>query len=346
MTGPDWSVAGAWEAAPGVHRIPLGMPNDGLRAISVYAVEVGDGLVLVDGGWRVPSALQELEAALGTIGRRAADVSDVYVTHVHRDHYTLALELRRLHGTRVHLGRGERAGLAAVRALGSNVPVSSLRELARAGAHEVAGPVTTATLAEPFDAADWADPDGWLAPGPLVLGSGPHARVLEVVETPGHTKGHVVLHDLAAGLLFSGDHVLPTITPSIGFELGEWELPLGHYLASLALLLERPDAELMPAHGHHGGSVHARVHALLEHHERRLHEVATAVEALDGPAAGLDVASRLLWTRRGHPFARLDDFNKMIAVCETLAHLDVLVDRGVLAVDLERPPLATFARAA
>ena len=48
------------------------------------------------------------------------------------------------------------------------------------------------------------------------------ARVLEAVATPGHTKGHLVFHDLDAGLLFSGDHVLPTISPSIGFELGEW----------------------------------------------------------------------------------------------------------------------------
>lgn len=342
----DWSAPGAWEAAPGVHRIPLAMPNDGLRAISVYAIEAGDGVVLVDGGWRVSSAWRELESALARIGRRTDEVTDVYVTHVHRDHYTLALELRRRHGTQVHLGRGERPGLAAVRALGSNVPVSSLRELARAGAHEVAVPVTETTRAEPFEVADWADPDCWLAPGPLVVGGGDGARTLEVVETPGHTKGHVVLHDRDAGLLFSGDHVLPGITPSIGFELGEWELPLGRYLDSLTLLLARPDAQLMPAHGHHGGSVHDRVRALLAHHERRLHDVADAVRAHDGPAAGFDVARRLRWTRRGLPFAGLDDFNKMIAVCETLAHLDVLVERGVLAVDLQRPPVATFARAA
>jgi glyoxylase-like metal-dependent hydrolase (beta-lactamase superfamily II) len=338
----DWAAAGCHEAAPGVHRIPLSMPNDGLRAISVYAVETPDGLVLVDGGWRVPSAWRELEAALGSIGRRTAEVTDVYVTHVHRDHYTLALELRRRHGTRVHLGRDERPGLTAVRALGTNVPESSLRELARAGAGEMVGPVTTQTLAEPFDAEDWADPDQWLDAGPLDLGD----RVLEVVPTPGHTKGHVVLHDRASGLLFTGDHVLPSITPSIGFELGEWELPLGRYLASLALLLERPDATMMPAHGHHGGSVHARVRDLLAHHERRFAEVLAAVEAVDGPVHGYDVAARLLWTRRGRPFVGLDDFNKMIAVCETLAHLDVLVERGVLAVDGDRAPLDVFVRAA
>ena len=58
------------------------------------------------------------------------DVSAVFVTHIHRDHYTLAVELRRQVGARVHLGRAEAPGLRAVRELGSNVPVSSLRELA------------------------------------------------------------------------------------------------------------------------------------------------------------------------------------------------------------------------
>ena len=38
-------------------------------------------------------------------------IHDVYVTHVHRDHYTLAIELRRRFGTRVHLGRDEAPGL-------------------------------------------------------------------------------------------------------------------------------------------------------------------------------------------------------------------------------------------
>lgn len=32
-------------------------------------------------------------------------------------------------------------------------------------------------------------------------------------------------------------------------------------------------------------------------------------------------------TRRRRPFSSLDSFNQMIAICETLAHLDVLVDR-------------------
>ena len=41
----DWLEPGAHRVAPGVHRIPLPLPNDGLRAVNVYAIEDGDRLV-------------------------------------------------------------------------------------------------------------------------------------------------------------------------------------------------------------------------------------------------------------------------------------------------------------
>ena len=324
LAPPDWSAPGCYAVSQGVHRIPLAMPQDGLRAVNVFAIETDGGLVLVDGGWRVGAALGELRDALARIGRRPEEIVDVLVTHVHRDHYTLATALRREYGARISLGRHERPGLEAVRELGSNVPASSLRELRRSGAPALADAVAAMTILEPFEPTDWELPDHWLEPGILELGG----RRLEVVETPGHTKGHIVLHDLDGELLFSGDHVLPTITPSIGFELGEWELPLGRYLASLEMLLDRPDGLLAPAHGHHGVAVHHRVRELLDHHAQRLRQTRTVLVEAGRPLAAASVAEGLPWTRRERPLGKLDDFNRMIAICETLAHLDLLADGG------------------
>ncbi|MFC6152827.1 MBL fold metallo-hydrolase [Nocardioides yefusunii] len=335
--GQDWSAPGAHPVAEGIHRIVLPMPQDGLRAVNVYAVQGPAGLALVDAGWRVPGALEVLSAGLGQIGCTLADVTDVHVTHIHRDHYTLGPELRRACGARIHLGAEEAPGLAMVSALRSNSPEASLRELARAGADAIAGVVARMEHGEPWRAADWEEPDVWTSPGTVALAG----RPVEAVLTPGHTKGHLVFHDHAAGLLFSGDHVLPTITPSIGFELGDWDLPLGNYLSSLELLLTRPDAILLPAHGPVGGGVHERVRALLEHHRVRLD--ATRDQVLDhGASTGLEVASGLLWTRRGRSFGELDVFNKMIAVCETMAHLDVLVEQGEIAVEPSRGGVDRF----
>ena len=93
-----------------------------------------------------------------------------------------------------------------------------------------------------------------------------------------------MFQDHRGGLLFTGDHVLPTITPSIGFELGARELPLQHYLSSLRLLLTRPDARLMPAHGYPTDSVHGRVHELLGHHAERFDQAERVLRSLGAPA--------------------------------------------------------------
>jgi glyoxylase-like metal-dependent hydrolase (beta-lactamase superfamily II) len=331
-----WADPGAYEVADGVFRIPLSMPGDGLRAVNVYAMETGAGLALVDAGWRTPTTLPELESALAGVGHDVSTIHDVYVTHIHRDHYTLAVELRRRFGTRIALGRDEAPGLHELLEIASNVPVTSLRQLRRSGDPQLAEAIEVMTAAEQFDADAWEKPDSWLEPGGYDVGS----RTLEAVATPGHTKGHLVFHDLAGGLLFAGDHLLPTISPSIGFELGEWELPLASYLASLEDMLARPDAALLPAHGAPGPSAHARATELLEHHEVRLAETVQALDRL-GSTTASQVAQVLAWTKRRRSYADLDDFNRMIATCETMAHLDVLVARGAASV-VDDPAGALF----
>src|SRR4051794_27421460 len=44
----SWTDPGLFTVAPGVHRVPLPLPTDGLRAVNVYVLEDGDGLVLID----------------------------------------------------------------------------------------------------------------------------------------------------------------------------------------------------------------------------------------------------------------------------------------------------------
>ncbi|MEU4314327.1 MBL fold metallo-hydrolase [Nocardia sp. NPDC024068] len=323
-----WAEPGCYPVADGIHRIPLQLPQDGLRAVNVYALDTEDGLILIDGGWHRPDTYRELSDGLARIGRSPGEIHDVLVTHIHRDHYTFAVELRRRHGCRVHLGAAESPGLQEIRELGSNVPVSSLRELGRAGAGDIAARVHAESADEAFDPGDWAAPDHWLRPGALSLGG----RELEVLATPGHTKGHLVFHDPAHRLLFTGDHLLPTITPSIGFELGVWDLPLDNFLRSLELLRDNDDQTMLPAHGADGGSVGRRARELMEHHDRRLDQIHTAVTEL-GPCTGLEVARALGWTRRERPFSTLDTFNQMVATCETMAHLDLLAARNTLVAE-------------
>jgi len=329
---PDRLDRGRWArpepetVGPGVHRVPLPLPNDGLRAVNVYVLEEPGGLVLIDGGWAIPEARAVLETALAGIGHDLGEIRHILVTHIHRDHYTQAVELRRLTGAAVYLGEGEKRGLELINAQRHDEPASALGILRTNGGAELAERVKRLDHGG-FDPSQWEAPDHWLGPGELRLDDD---RLLRVLPTPGHTKGHVVYLDEARGLLFAGDHVLPHITPSIGFELGEPDLPLGRYLESLRLMTTLADTRLLPAHGPVTDSVHVRVGELLAHHDDRLAHTLTALgtEHLDAFA----VAGRIAWTRRSVAFADLDDFAQMLAVNETAAHLDVLVARGVVEI--------------
>jgi glyoxylase-like metal-dependent hydrolase (beta-lactamase superfamily II) len=319
----DWTVPGAFEVAPGVHRIPLPLPNDALRAVNVYAIEDADGLTLIDSGWALALAREQLESALAGLGHALGDITRFLMTHVHRDHYSQAVLLRHEFGTRLALGIGERPSLD-LWVDGAGLRLSPhLRRLRRNGAAALAATIEQNAARRGSDAT-WELADEWLAPGDIPLAE----RTLEAIATPGHTRGHLCYRDASGGLLFSGDHVLPHITPSIGFEPAIAMLPLGDYLQSLRLVRELPDTALLPAHGPPAPSVHARVDELLAHHAVRLELCERAVSS--GAATAFEAASTLAWTRRERALADLDVFNQMLAVLETAAHLDVLVMQGRL----------------
>ena len=316
-----WAEPGPETVAPGVHRIPLPLPMDGLRAVNVYVLEDDDGLALIDGGWAIEQSRAELDRALGELGHDLRDVRQVLVTHVHRDHYTQAVAIRRAVGARVLLGAGERASMATLTPGGADILSEQPSRLRRIGAGALADELAAIPIDRMETLEYYEDPDVWLEPSDVPVGS----RLLAAVPTPGHTRGHLVFHDAAAGLLFAGDHVLPHITPSIGFEPDRPPLPLRDYLASLERVLALPDAVLLPAHGPAAASVHARVHELIAHHEDRL--AATRDALASGAAIALDVARRLRWTRHGRTYEELGLFDRMLAVLESAAHLDVLVLR-------------------
>jgi glyoxylase-like metal-dependent hydrolase (beta-lactamase superfamily II) len=315
----DWTAPGAFEVAPGVYRIPLPLPNDALRAVNVYAIEDSGGLILIDSGWALALARDRLEAALAGLGHKVGDIARFLMTHVHRDHYTQAVLLRREFGMRLSLGVGERPSLDLWSSGQEQRLAPQIRRLRRCGAGALAGRVEQTAASRPPSQVRWELPDDWLAPGDIALA----ARTLQAIPTPGHTRGHLCFRDTAGGLMFSGDHVLPHITPSIGFEPAIAILPLGDYLQSLWLIRELPDAALLPAHGPPAASVHARVDELLAHHAARLEAAERAIT--HGAATAFEVAGILTWTRRERALADLDEFSQMLAVLEAAAHLDVLV---------------------
>ncbi len=324
-SGTHWAEPGAWPVAPGVHRIPLPLPMDGLHAVNVYAIETDDGLTLIDGGWAIEVSRALLETSLRGIGRDVSEISRFLVTHVHRDHYTQAVTIRREFGSHVSLGIGDKPTLDLIHAgrLGGDDPHVAMFEAA--GAAQIGREWGAFTRESTPDLSVWDYPDHWLtADVSLTVGN----RTIDAVHTPGHTQGHYVFADQPAGLLFAGDHVLPTITPSIGFEPALAEQPLGDFMASLAKVRGLPELTLLPAHGPVAPSTHTRIDELLEHHEVRL---GLCVDAIgEESLSAYDIAGALPWTRHEHALKDLDIFNAALATLETRAHAELLVARGAL----------------
>src|SRR3984957_7507468 len=132
-----WIDEGAYEVASGVYRIPLPLPFDGLRAVNTYAIETADGLVMIDSGWVLTETKDQLERSLAKIGAGLGDISKFLITHIHRDHYTQAIALRKLFGMKIALGEDEKPSLDVV--LGRDAGFLTARggQLARAGAQEL-----------------------------------------------------------------------------------------------------------------------------------------------------------------------------------------------------------------
>jgi glyoxylase-like metal-dependent hydrolase (beta-lactamase superfamily II) len=319
MDRDAWTRPGSFPVAEGVHRIVCPLPLDGLRAVNVYAVDDGDGVALIDTGWNHPDIVAALEGALGSFER----VTAIICTHSHYDHYGLAGRLRAASGAPVLLGELERSNLAGVLDRESYERASDLsrERMVLHGAESLLG---HSDYERVLERGPWVVPDRWLADGePIELRS----RVLEAKLTPGHTRGHLMFVDRAAGLVFGGDHLLPHITPSLGFESFGDGKALERFLAALADIRELPARHVLPGHGPVFDDLRGRVVELEAHHAVRLRACRAALER---PASAFDVAQRLTWTRHERPFDALNRFNQRLAVSETITHLELLADRGEL----------------
>ncbi|WP_310961495.1 MBL fold metallo-hydrolase [Nocardioides terrisoli] len=320
-----WTEPGAYEVAPGVHRIPLPLPMDALRAVNVYVMETSSGLVLVDGGWAVPESRTLFEESLKELGYTIRDIRRFLVTHLHRDHYTQAYVVGQEVGAGVSLGIGDKPSMDLMHDKDLHRD-PNLDRLQLAGALELAQGWRSMMPADRPPMDDYGMPGEWLDRD-LVIDLG--ERQLDAVATPGHTQGHYVFADHEAGLLFAGDHVLPTITPSIGFEPKWVDQPLRDFLDSLAKVRAMPDLTLLPAHGPTGMSSHTRIDELVAHHDHRLELCRAAVA--DGARTAWEVTGELPWTRRNRRREELGPFDAVMAAFETLAHLELLALQGTLA---------------
>lgn len=325
-----WSTAGeellGAPVAAGVWVTALPFPTP-LRFSCSYLVETDAGLVVVDLGWDSDDSWQRFLTGLSRAGKQLDDVSGIVVTHAHPDHYGLAARLRSVSDAWIALHPGEQPALAVDEAAARRRLADMAAWLVACGADAEEIDSLHAEAAEmslrfPNVRPDLDLKDG--APIPETDGS------LVAVHTPGHTPGSVCFVDRGRGLVFTGDHVLPRVTPNISKRPTSDEDPLADYLRSLHRLSQMdgaPPAQLVALPGHEWGfgGLGERSAEIDAHHAARLEEMATAVRA--GHDTVWAVAHAVSWSR---PFADLPARARRSAIGETHAHLHRLYRAGTL----------------
>ncbi len=260
------------EVGGGVLRsqLPISMP--GLGHVNMYLLPDSRGVAVVDPGLPGYPSWRAVVDRLKRAGYRPRHVHTVIVTHSHPDHFGGAGTLRDRYGARV-------------------VTHESFRTFFDANEDEAE------TVDSPWSRPlPWRDDKGFEAPQRKLMHSPVARRILRrwmrtprptqrladaevirladrewvAVHTPGHTIDHLCLFDPAEGVLLSGDHVLPTITPHIS-GIGSGADPLAAFFASLDRVAALEGVTVgLPAHGHPMTDPAKRARQIREHHEGRL----------------------------------------------------------------------------
>lgn len=313
------------EIVPGIHQLRVPIPDNPLGFLNSYLVRGRDGWLMVDTGWNEEASFQSLKDQLGGLGIGFGDITRIIVTHIHADHYGLAGRIKEHSPANLLMHEAERPfiqsryvnyeGLMARMGVifhRHGVPDSELPRLQGAS-------LPVLGFVEPT----WPE---ILLKGGETISTG--FFDLEVIWTPGHSSGHVCLYETKARILFSGDHILPVITPNISYHAESTANPLGDYVRALHRIESLPVDLVLPAHEQVFTGLKERIKAILDHHASRKQAILDTIR--DEPRTAYDISGRIPWETMGVPWEKLSAFTKRAAVTETLAHLLDMEEEGMV----------------
>lgn len=294
----------------GIHLIPAPLPFKSPPWVNVYAIEAGDGLLLIDCGADWEPGRTALREGFDSLGLDESAVHTLVVSHLHPDHVGMSGRLVRELGCRFVMHN--RAAKLVERYNDTPGYVERVKEIALTHGVPEAIVEATSSMERPDYMPVIDPPDHTVADGDAIdLGNG---RSLEVLHTPGHEPAHICLRDNSTGILFSGDHVLPRISPVVMYDPDYGDV-LGDYMDSLQRLVDLEIGTTYPAHGDLIDEGDERARQILLHHDRRLLDMTDLVRSADTNA----------WEVMLKSFRpNLDPIQARLAFLETISHLEHL----------------------
>lgn len=309
--------------SPMVYKINVPLPNNPLQNLNCYVICDNGETLIIDTGFNRPECKEALLAGLKELNVDW-EKTNMLLTHLHADHSGFAAEIMHdkpgkvymskidadfLHWI-LHGNRWEENDKLYLKEGFSAEQLDFLREQ---------NPARSYGEEHTFEATIVEDGDT------IQVGNYDFTAVL----VPGHTPGQLCLYCEREKLMFTADHVLFDITPNITFWMGVAD-SLGDYLESLVKIARFDIQTALPAHRTNGRTdVYARIREISEHHLLRLKETVDAV-AQNPNAHATTIGSCLKWSMRGKTWEEFPLSQRWFAVGETIAHLDYLIQRGMV----------------
>ena len=291
------------ELPGGIRRLMFPLPLE-IDHVHCYLLPGSDGWTLVDTGLGLPDAEARWAEALDGV-----EVARIVITHFHPDHAGGGADAQAFTGASVNQGADDYEQCLSV----WGTDDWSERLTGYLQRHGLPAPVAAELRHESRTFAPFIR----FARDPRLLHDGDEVDGWRVLELPGHADGHLCLE--RDGVLVAGDHLLGSITPTIGLYPESRPDPLADYLASLRRTIELDPRIALPGHGAPVLDPAGRAREILAHHERRLDQTASALGR--EPRSAYDVSVALFGVT-------LDASGRRFALAETLAHLERLVHEG------------------
>ncbi|MAE32837.1 MAG: hypothetical protein CL493_00740 [Actinobacteria bacterium] len=291
----------------GITHIPLELPWSSPGFVNVYFIEDSNGLIMIDCGVDGNEYLKLLESKMDSFGITFEDIKLLIGTHMHSDHIGLSTTIREknipfaLYKNSVDFIEGYNDW---------SIRFKQLKEYARnEGAPK--------SFLDDLDQIETPKYAGKLSNPEILLDEGKLKEVnrnIEVIFTPGHDRTEISILDNPSKILFSGDHILPKITPFIPLEDAEDDM-LQKYTSSLDKVYNLEQKLIAPGHGSLIEKPYLRIEQMKLHHKRRSEKIIKLIG--NSQLSGWEIVS-LLFPRK------LDALNLRLAFQETMAHLKYL----------------------